>query len=373
LVIALALGGVVAQPAAGDGGGDVGKSGRLTGLSPRSASAGLALAKGVKTAKKIVVTRVTAAKHYDIAGCPQGINATITKPVIVKGVPKRARKAFAKRINTIIAEETESAKEFVEGIASECAKYPSPAKLDVKLDAADVYAKRYVSVAFDVWFDAPGVVSSCKDHYRTLTFDTVTRRPVKLARLVNLNHGQALNYSWFQAAMSLGWATITGGLSTEEGLEIPAGRGPSEFWTVSKDGVTFWFSAGSGNGCQDGPQSVLMSWDSFLKRGEMLGVKKTYRKVPVVIDDMLTGETRESGQSGTVTVQGRSVRVKYCHPTIGCATYWGVRNGSAYCKVVAEAPAMGSPDRKLLDALSVAFAGESAKARPIGLDDDFQW
>lgn len=282
------------------------------------------------SSKSLTVKKQSYTRKYTKNGC--AAYEVVARPSLTRGGTKARRTSFNAKINRYIATSVDEIlaavlDNAVEGNANgrPCSESTDKANTATIKVAASIYRNRYVSVSLDVWFSYAWGAGSCRDYYKTFTFDTKTGQWKKLADFASSNHNH----------LALSWLSAIGGLAEPYDFgnvvspELPKGYSVGkEAWTVSDKGVRFWSAAGDhGRSCAAGPKNLTLSWRDILKTGDSSGKKRTYTKVPVRWDEHSPIDGR-----ATVTVKGRAVTAKWCHDRT-CTTYYGARNGRKWTGV----------------------------------------
>lgn len=282
------------------------------------------------SSRSITVKKQSYTRKYTKGSC--AAYEIVARPALVKGGTKARRIAFNTTINRYIEASVDKIlesvlNEAVDGNAKDfpCSKRGDKANSATVTVAASIYRNRYVSVALDVWFSYASVASTCRDYYKTFTFDTKTGQWNKLSDFASTNHNQ----------LALTWLSWIGGdaepydVKNTFSPELPKGYAVGkEAWTVSNKGVRFWSAAGDHRrSCTAGPIGRTLSWSNILRPGDDQGTKRTYSRIPV-----RTREFSPIKGRATVTVKGRAIRAQWCRGKT-CITYYGVRDGIVFTAV----------------------------------------
>lgn len=273
----------------------------------------------------VTIKKVSRTRKYTKGGC--AAYEKINKPQLSKGGTAKARAAFNAKINSYVRSTVDRLLTSVLNLAIEgnansnpCSPATDKANTVTVNVTGSVYKNRYASVAMRVTFSYAYGASSCRDFYKTYTFDTKKASWSKLSAFASSNHKQ-LELSLLS---TLGEYAEPYDFGNVVAPVLPTGYSVAkEAWTVSSKGVRVFSASGDhGRSCAAGPKNVTLAWRDVLKPGDSAGTKKIYTKVPVRwdLDSPIDGRA-------TVTVKGRAVSVKWCSGGTCTTTYYGVRNG----------------------------------------------
>ena len=327
----------------------------LLGLTLVGGLVGLVSPPAEAATSKPVVTKVSSSATYTTPGWAPGLKVSVTKPVFSKGAKEAVRKVFNDKINALVNKEIAAAKKSTVKLAVQGSS--EPGRLWIKTSGASVYKNRYVSVAIDITYDAPGSTGSCHDHFVTYTFDSKNKKFVSRATFANTNHKQL-----FWAVMSKAIAAHPNAYPEWDGWSWSSGRVDSlpAAWTVSSSGMTFWSqSGGLGGSCGVGPTHYTVPWSQILAPSGAKGKAKTYKKVKT---EILLGYV---GKVSTVTVKGKQVKVT--NLWTGTA-FWGVRGTGKTIRLWQSwtGPSLyGDYNTTYGTSVKVTFASKSPKAKPV--------
>lgn len=307
----------------------------------------------------VTLKKVSRTRKYTKGGC--AAYEKINKPQLTKGGTAKARAAFNAKINSYVRSAVDRLLTSVldlaiDGHANGNSCSPSTDKANyVSVNVTgSVYKNRFASVAMRVTFSYAYGASSCRDYYKTFTFDTKKASWPKLSAFASSNHKQ-LELSLLS---KLGEYAEPYNFGNVVSPVLPSGYSlAKEAWTVGSKGVRVFSASGDhGRSCAAGPKNVTLAWRDVLKPGDTAGAKKTYTRVPVRWDLDSPIEAR-----ATVTVKGRAVSAKWCSGGTCTTTYYGVRNGRtwtpAWGRYTTQGTVHGAP-------VSVVFTSTKNSAKP---------